>query len=232
MLRPVQPRDLVLSRTRLQAPPAVPELTLHLAEAMDPLWEDLQRELDAGDLPPPFWAFAWLGGQALARYLLDRPETVRARRVLDIATGSGVVALAAVRAGATAVTANDIDPISAAAVALNASANGLRLAFDGRDLTAGAPPEVDLVLAGDVCYDAAMTARLLPWLRDAVDRGARVLLGDPGRHYVPQAGVCELGGYEIDTTVELEGVTRKRVRVLELAGQLTAGPGPPGSGSR
>lgn len=207
-------RALVLARTRLQRPPAVPELLLHLADGMDPLWEDLAHELDRGDLPPPFWAFAWLGGQALARHLLDDPAEVTGRTVLDLATGSGLCALAAAGAGAASVRAVDVDPFSAAAVALNGEANGLRVDFDGRDLLDTPPPPVDVVLAGDVLYDAQMSARVLPWLRAAHESGTRVLLGDPVRHYLPSTGLVLLAEHEVDTTRELEGVERKRVRVL------------------
>jgi predicted nicotinamide N-methyase len=215
-LGPAQARALVLARTRLQRPPAVPELRLHLADDLEPLWEDLQAELDAGDLPPPFWAFAWLGGQALARHLLDTPSEVAGRSVLDLATGSGLCALAAARAGASSVRAVDVDPVCAAAVALNAEANGLAVCFDGRDLLGEPPPPVDVVLAGDVCYDADMSARVLPWLRAAHDRGSRVLLGDPVRHYLPQHGLVLLGEHDVVTTRELEGALVKRVRVLTL----------------
>ena len=207
-------RALVLSRTRLQRPPAVPELLLHLAEGMDPLWEDLARELDDGDLPPPFWAFAWLGGQALSRYLLDHPAEVQGRTVLDLATGSGLCALAAARTGAAHVLAVDVDPFCAAAVALNGEANGLSVQFIGHDLLDDPPPGVEVVLAGDVLYDARMSARVLPWLRAAHDAGARVLLGDPVRHYLPSAGLVLLDEHDVDTSRDLEGVTRKRVRVL------------------
>ncbi|MCW2606665.1 MAG: nicotinamide N-methylase [Frankiales bacterium] len=207
-------RELVLARTRLQRPPAVPELLLHLSDDMDGLWEDLQRELDAGELPPPFWAFAWIGGQALARYLLDVPGEVTGRTVLDLATGSGLCALAAARAGARSVRAVDVDPVCAAAVALNAEANGLEVAFEGRDLLDDPPPEVEVVLAGDVFYDAQMSARVLPWLQAAHDAGSRVLLGDPVRHYLPQQGLLRLAEHDVPTTRELEGAAVKRVRVL------------------
>jgi predicted nicotinamide N-methyase len=213
-LTPERARAIVLERTRLQRPPAVPELVLHLADEMDPLWEDLQRELDAGELPPPFWAFAWLGGQGLARYLLDVPGEVAGRRVLDLASGSGLCALAAARAGARSVLAVDVDPVSAAAVALNARANGLVVDVDGCDLLDGPPPDVDVVLAGDVFYDGAMSARVQPWLRAAHERGTRVLIGDPVRHYLPQTGLVLLAEHDVPTTRELEGVLVKRVRVL------------------
>jgi predicted nicotinamide N-methyase len=209
---------LVLARTRLQRPPAVPELLLHLADDMDAAWQHLQDELDAGELPPPYWAFAWLGGQAVARHVLDAPYAVAGRRVLDLACGSGLCAFAAQRAGAASVLAVDIDPFAEAAVVLNGRTNDLAVPFDGRDLVGEPLPGVDVVLAGDVCYDAEMTARMLPWLRSLAATGTRVLLGDPGRHYLPQSGVTEVAAYDVPTTRDLEGVEVKRVRVYALAG--------------
>ena len=215
-MTPDQRRALVLARTRLQAPPVVPELRLHLADDMDDAWRGLQEELDDGDLPPPFWAFAWLGGQALARYVLDHPDEVAGRRVLDLATGSGLVALAARRAGAAEVTAVDVDPFAITAAALNATANALDLTVRERDLLDAPPPDVDVVLAGDVFYDRAMTDRVLPWLSEAARAGARVLVGDPGRHYLPRALLHELAALDVPTTRDLEGVEVKRVRVYSL----------------
>ena len=212
----MQPRELVLSRTRLQSPPAVPELQLRLAVDMDSAWSSLQSELDDGELPPPFWAFAWLGGQALARHVLDHPALVRGLRVLDLATGSGLCALAACRAGATCVTGVDVDPLAVTAAAINAQDNGLQVELRCADLLDDDPPDVDVVLAGDVFYDASMAARVQPWLLAAAAGGASVLLGDPGRHYLPRALLSELAWYDIPTTRELEGVEVKAVRVYAL----------------
>ncbi len=206
-------RDLVLRRTRLSRPPVVPELQLHLADDMDHAWTSVQDELDDGELPPPFWAFAWLGGQALARYVLDHPDEVAGRTVLDLATGSGLCALAACRAGAAAVMAADTDPLAGVATALNAAANRLSVGVHVGDLLAAPPPAVDVVLAGDVFYDAEMSARFRPWLLAAAAAGARVLVGDPGRHYLPQDLVREVAAYDVPTTRDLEGVELKRVRV-------------------
>jgi predicted nicotinamide N-methyase len=213
---PDERRALVLARTRVQRPPLVPELQLHLADDMDQAWTSLQTELDDGDLPPPFWAFAWLGGQALARYVLDRPDLARGRRVLDLATGSGLCALAARRSGASAVTAVDVDPFAVEAARLNAGLNGLALHLRCVDPLDDAAPDVDVVLAGDVFYDAAMSARVQPWLLDAARAGADVIVGDPGRHYLPRALCTELASYEVPTTRALEGVERKTVRVHRL----------------
>ena len=209
-------RELVLSRTRPARPPAVPELELLLADDMDQAWQSLQTELDDATLPPPFWAFAWLGGQALARHVLDVPDEVAGRRVLDLATGSGLCALAAARAGASQVTAVDVDPVAVEAARLNAERNGLEVAVGVADVLGAPPPDVDVVLAGDVFYDAAMAERVLPWLLDAVRAGARVLLGDPGRHYLPRALLVELGAYDVPTTRELEGVLVRTTRVYTL----------------
>ena len=212
----VDARDLVRRRTTLQAPPAVPELVLHLGEDITGACEDLERELGQGAMPPPFWAFAWLGGQALARYLLDRPQEVAGRSVLDLATGSGLCALAALRAGAGQVRAVDIDEYAVVAARLNAEANGLVLQAEQADLLDAPPPAVQVLLAGDVCYDRAMTDRVVPWLRAAAAGGTRVLLGDPGRHYLPQTGTELLASYDVPTTRDLEGVTVKTVRVYAL----------------
>ena len=186
----------------------VPELLLHQADDLQGLWEA------TAEASPPYWAVAWLGGQALARYLLDG-DAVRGKRVLDLATGSGLVALAATRAGATSVLAADIDPLSGEAVAANAAANGLDVMWTGLDLLAGPVPHVDVVLAGDVLYEQAMAKRMLDWLAGF---GGTVLLADPGRDYFPPdfrlAGWREVASYDVPTTRELEGVTRKRTGVF------------------
>ena len=194
----------------------MPELRLHLADDMDAAWASLQTELDDTSLPPPFWAFAWLGGQAVARYVLDTPQEVAGRRVLDLATGSGLCGLAALRAGAASVTALDVDPVAVQAARLNAAANDLPLQVELADVLDEPPPPVDVVLAGDVFYDAAMAARVQPWLLAAARSGALVLLGDPGRHYLPRALLSELAAYDIPTTRDLEGVTSRTSRVFTL----------------
>jgi len=215
-LDPVDRRRLVLARSRPGRAPVVPELLLHLADDMDSAWASLQDELGDGDLPPPFWAFAWLGGQAVARHVLDHPDLVRGRRVLDLATGSGLCALAAVLAGAEQVTAVDVDPFAVVAAELNAGLNGLGLQVRCADPLDSPPPDVDVVLAGDVFYDAAMSERVQPWLLAARRTGAAVLVGDPGRHYLPRALVTELAAVEVPTTRALEGVEVKTVRIYEL----------------
>ena len=216
MSSPAASRDLVLSRTRPSRPPVVPELVLHLADDMDHAWASLQAELDDATLPPPFWAFAWLGGQAVARHVLDAPQEVADRSVLDLATGSGLCGLAAARAGATSVRAVDVDPVAVSAARLNAEANALAMRVEQVDVLDGPPPEVDVVLAGDVFYDAVMAARVQPWLLAAARSGARVLIGDPDRSYLPRALLHEVAAYDIPTTRDLEGVLVKTSRVYAV----------------
>ena len=164
-----QPANFVIENTTIDRPALTPEIALHLATEVTPLWHATADRLADAGTEPPFWAFAWPGGQALARYVMDNAEIVAGRRVLDIATGSGLVAIAAAKAGAASVTANDIDPISLAAVALNAKLNGVAVTTSGDDLTClptteDWPEDWDVVLAGDVFYDREMAARFAPWL--------------------------------------------------------------------
>lgn len=187
--------------------PFVPEVVLHQADDMHGLWEAV------GGASPPYWAFAWLGGQVLARYVLDHPTLVEGRRVLDLATGSGLVGIAAALAGAADVLCADIDPLSGTALLANAAVNGVQLRWTGEDLLDGPVPDVDVVLAGDVLYDRDMAPRMLEWLRSS---RADVLLGDPGRDYLPQRGLTVVEEYDVPTTRELEGVTVKRTRVFRV----------------
>jgi len=209
-------RAFILANTRLQAPAHAPELRLHLADEVTPIWRLTEDELGLIGLPPPFWAFAWAGGQALARYLLDRPSEVAGKRVLDFAAGSGIVAIAAMRAGAAEALAADIDAFAAAAVDLNAKANGVAVGFTGEDLLVAPAPFADVILAGDICYEAPLAARALAWLGAARATGARVLIGDPGRAYFPRSGLAELAEYRIPTTRELEDAEIKRTGVWAL----------------
>ncbi len=207
----------IRANTRLQRPPHTPELQLWLADEVTPLWKKTEEELAELGLPPPFWAFAWAGGQAIARYLLDNPDEVAAKRVLDFATGSGLAAIAAARAGAAQVSAVDVDPFCGEAVAQNANANGVEVAFQRRDLLNHPPPEVDVLLAGDIFYENPLAERVLEWLREAHDRGDRVLLGDPGRTYFPREGLRQLATYEVPTTRELEDREVKKTGVWTFA---------------
>jgi len=213
-------QEFVRGATRLQRPPRVPELLLHLADEMTPVWELTEAELGEQGIDPPYWAFAWAGGQALARHLLDTPALVAGRRVLDLAAGSGLCALASLRAGAATALAVDIDPVSGVAAVLNAEANGLaaRLSVRTGDVLDSGPPDVDLVLAGDVCYDRDMTARILPWLQAAATAGREVLLGDPGRAYLPSAGLSRVAEYDVPTTADLEGREICPAAVYALSG--------------
>lgn len=210
------PAAFIAANTRLQTVPHAPEIRLWLADEITPLWRLTEEELGEMGLPPPFWAFAWAGGQALARWLLDHPQEVAGKRVLDFASGSGLVGVAAIKAGAASVLCADIDPFCAAAVALNAEANGVALAFTDHDLLDAPPPEADVICAGDVCYEKPMTDRVLAWLGEAKARGTRVLIGDPGRTYFPKDGLTFLAEYQVPTTRELEDLAIKRSAVWAL----------------
>jgi predicted nicotinamide N-methyase len=205
-------KRFILANTALMAPPHVPEIVLHLADEAHDLWHRTEEELEAIGLPPPFWAFAWAGGQGLARVVLDNPETVRGRSVLDFATGSGLVAIAAAKTDAAPVNAADIDPFSASAVALNAKANAVELAFLAEDII-GRDDGWDVVLAGDVFYDRALAERILPWFADLAARGAQVLVGDPGRSYLPKTRLEKMAVYEVPVTRALEDAEVKRTTV-------------------
>ena len=196
--------------------PLVPEIALHLASEVTPLWHATQAWLDARDLPPPFWAFAWSGGQAIARYLLDHPRDVAGRRVLDFASGGGIVAIAAAKAGARHVRAVDIDPFAEAAIALNASLNGVAIEASAIDLVGTIVGDVDLITAGDVCYERGPASTFMPWLRGLAATGIRVLVGDPGRAYLPEHGLREVAAYDVPTPLELEGSLTRRARVFAI----------------
>ena len=211
-LKPDNAERFILDNTRLQAPPHVPEVTLHLADEAHDLWQRTEDELAEIGLPPPFWAFAWAGGQGLARYVLDNPQTVSGKRVLDFATGSGLVAIAAARAGASSVTAADIDPFCATAVRLNAAANGAAVTFEGRDLV-GHAVDADVLLAGDVFYDRAFADHLVSWFSELAQGGTDVLVGDPGRSYLPRERLTKLAEYQVPVTRALEDAEVKRTVV-------------------
>jgi predicted nicotinamide N-methyase len=210
-------RDFVLANTRPQRPPHTPELELLLADEITPIWRLTEEALEEMGLPPPFWAFAWAGGQALARYVLDTPEVVAGKRVIDFATGSGIVALAAMRAGASRVLAADIDLYCEAAVAENAVRNGVAVDFTVQNLLDAPPPAwAEVILAGDICYEKPLAERVLAWLALARSGGATVLIGDPGRSYFPREGLTRLAEYQVPTTRELEDMEVKKTAVWAM----------------
>ncbi|WP_168075843.1 methyltransferase [Caulobacter sp. SSI4214] len=209
-------RAFIRENTRLQAPPHTPELSLHLADEVTPIWRLTEEALEEIGLPPPFWAFAWAGGQALARYVLDHPDIVAGQRVVDFATGSGIVAIAAMKAGARRVLATDIDVFCEAAVGLNAEANAVSVDFTDQNLLNAPPPPADVLLAGDICYERPMAEAVMAWLRRGREAGARVLIGDPGRTYFPKDGLEKLAEYQVPTTRELEDLAVKRTSVWTL----------------
>ncbi len=210
-------RAFVLRQTHLRPVPGLEEVRLHLADEVLPLWRAVQVEMDDPDAPLPYWAFAWAGGLAISRYLSEHPKAVAGRRVFDLAAGSGLCGLAAMHAGALSATGADIDAFAAAAMELNARANGRRLSIICRDVLDDAPPDADVILAGDCWYEANLAGRVLPWLRRARDRGIEVLIGDPGRRYLPTSELVELTWYDVRSTTELEDMERKRAWVYAMA---------------
>ena len=202
----------IRANTAISSPPLVPEIRLHLANEITPLWQATEATLARDQLPPPYWAFAWAGGQALARHVLDHPELVRGKRVLDFGAGSGLLALAAARAGASAVTAAEIDPFAAAAIALNAALNRLALRVETADVIGAVAVPWQVVLVGDMCYERPLAERLTQWLRRLAADRTLVLLGDPGRNYLPREGLTALARYAVPTPLDLEDrVTRQGV---------------------
>ena len=216
-----EPTLFITDNTAPIAPPLVPEIKLHLATEVVPLWRKTEEELEAIGVPPPYWAFAWAGGQALARFILDRPAFVWDRSVLDFGAGSGIVGLAAAHAGARDVLCADIDPFALAAIRLNASLNNLELRTTAVDVLGQVSP-FELILVGDMCYERPLTDRLLAWLYAQLHAGAEVLLGDPGRSYFPKQSVEKLASYQVKTTRELEDREIRDTGVY----RLLAGPGP------
>ena len=212
------PEDFIAANAALIAPPLVPEITLYLATEVVPLWRATEEELAEIGVPPPYWAFAWAGGQALARYVLDNPAIVAGQRVLDIGAGSGLVALAAAKAGAATVLAADIDAFACTAIRLNASANNCAVTTTQDDLI-GAPNAWDMILVGDLFYERPLAERLLAWLTPL---DVPALLGDPGRNYFPKERVEKLASYQVETSRDLED---RDVRATAVY-RLIAGAGP------
>lgn len=213
----------IRARTAIVTAPLAPEIRLHLATEVTPLWQATEAELDASGLPPPYWAFAWPGGQALSRYVLDNPGLVRGKRVLDFAAGSGIAALAAQRAGAAHVTASDLDAFAIAAMRLNAALNHIgdddvNFVLSDADVSNDSAATWDVILAGDVCYERPMAEKILPWLTRQVETGTIVLIADPGRAYLPKEGLTELARYTVPTSLDLEDRDTRETRVLRLSG--------------
>nr|BFD89190.1 methyltransferase [Kitasatospora sp. Xyl93] len=218
-LRTLQPADdlaFIRRETELKPVPFVPEISLHMAEDAIALWETTERARGEAGLPPPFWAFAWAGGVAVARYVLDHPELVAGRTVLDVASGSGLVGVAAALRGATQVRAAEIDAYAVAAIGLNAEANGVRVDGALVDLVDGDGGPAEVVLAGDVFYERAMAARFLPFLERAAARGATVVVGDPGRAYLPRERFTAVAAYQVPVVADLEDTAVKTTTVWRL----------------
>jgi predicted nicotinamide N-methyase len=209
--------QFILANTKLLAVPLVPEIRLHVAEESLAIWRQTEEELGRMNVPPPWWAFAWAGGQALARYVLDNPALCAGRRVLDLGAGSGLAGIAAVTAGAASVLAADTDPFASAAIALNAAANGVALEATSDDLLSAAPSRFDLVLVGDLFYERTLAERVLACIQASRGDGAAVLVGDPRRSYFPRERFCQLVEYSVPVTRDLEDMVIKRTSVWQLA---------------
>jgi predicted nicotinamide N-methyase len=211
------PAVFIIANTLLLPVPLVPEIRLHVADEAVPLWTKTEDEINEIGLPPPFWAFAWAGGQALARYILDHPETVAGKIVIDLASGSGLVAIAAAKAGAARVIAYDIDSFACTAIALNARRNDVAIEVCGDDLLAGATaPEAGTILAGDIFYDSDTAMRAFDFLSARAMYGATVLIGDPGRSFLPKDKLRQIAEYKVPVSRELEDADIKQTAVWEI----------------
>ena len=211
------PTTFIFENTTFLPVPLTPEIHLHLAHEAVPLWQKTEDELGEIGLPPPFWAFAWAGGQALARYVLDNPETVANKHVIDLASGSGLVAIAAMKAGADYVLAADIDSFAVAAIALNAKANKIAITTTSTDLLQSPPPVIDTILVGDLFYEKSTAESVFAWATRAKAQGTFVLIGDPGRSYLPKDKLTKLAEYNVPVTRDLEDAEIKRTAVWSLA---------------
>ncbi|MEN6543517.1 methyltransferase [Parvibaculum sp.] len=210
------PAAFIRANTALHEPPLVPEVKLHLASEIVPIWQMTEEELEKSGLPPPFWAFAWAGGQALSRYILDHPEVVRGKRVLDFGSGSGMIGIAAMKANAASVLAADIDIFAAASIRLNAEVNGVSLNVTTDDIVGSPNLGWDVILIGDMCYERPLAERIEKWVHSLVDGGATALIGDPGRTYLPKSGLEKLISYAVKTTRELEDTDVRNTSVWRV----------------
>ncbi len=211
------PENFIRSNTELLDCPLVPEIKLHLASEIVPIWQLTEEELSEKGVPPPFWAFAWAGGQALARYILDHPHWVTDKTVLDFAAGSGIVAIAAKKAGAKSVLAADVDPFSVAACKLNATVNDATVDATEENLLLETSRQWDVILAGDICYEQPLADQVEDWLAAHAKRGATVLIGDPGRTYLPKQNLKKLISYAVKTTRELEDMDVRNTTVWRMS---------------
>lgn len=216
-MTPDERARFVRAHTEILAPPLVPEVKLHLAHEALPIWQKTEEELGEIGLPPPFWAFAWAGGQALARHVLDHPALVRGKRVVDLASGSGLVGIAALKAGAKEVLAADIDLFAVAAMEINAALNGVAPRITSDNLLAHAAPRVDVILVGDLFYEQSLAASCFAWLTAAREEGATVFIGDPGRSYLPKDKLVSIATYAVPVTRDLEDAEIKKTSVWRLA---------------
>lgn len=210
------PAAFIRDNTAVESAGLVPEIALHLATDITPIWQASEAFLEAHGIEPPFWAFAWPGSQLIARYILDNPERVHGKRVLDVACGCGLAAIAAAKSGASAVEANDIDQMALEATALNATLNSVTVTLLAGDLV-GSKPDCDLLVIGDVCYNEAMAARIMPWLLDCAQH-CEVWLCDPGRHYAPKLDLDILVQQNVQTTQELESTNQRTTTLFSLRG--------------
>jgi predicted nicotinamide N-methyase len=206
----------IRANTSVLLPPLVPEVSLHLAHEAVPIWQKTEEELGEIGLPPPFWAFAWAGGQALARYVLDHPETVKGQSVLDLASGSGLVAIAAMKAGAREVLAADVDLFSTVAIEANAALNDVEVKATAENLLEKPAPGFDVILVGDLFYEKSLAATVHVWLKEARSRGTAILIGDPGRTYLPKDALAKRAEYNVPVTRELEDAEIKKTAVWTL----------------
>ena len=216
MLKVIDHPEFVRQNTSVLAPPLVPEVRLHLAHEAVPIWQKTEEELGEIGLPPPFWAFAWAGGQALSRYVLDHAYLVNGKRVLDLATGSGLVAIAAKKGGAKSVLAADIDLFACAAARLNALVNDVAIDITDEDLLEAPALGFDVILVGDLFYEKALAERVHAWLSEARQEGTEVMIGDPGRSYLPKSSLTHVIDYNVPVTRELEDAEIKRTAVWRL----------------